>query len=338
MAAVCAGIQLIDRNDELCVLYEKSNVHEKTLSEGERSLQGMAEETRSLHISVQEIDRQLHVARLRLPDTPMWAERILELQSALVAARQVTQKLSGQLETPSTTKRWIALDGEDPDSEQIQLRVAELEERLNLARADLLERDLVLEELRGLSDRLQGELHGNGSGSAAAGAGGADAGSAAASTLAKQVNDLQSKIRDSTRKLMALVSELSMYQATAIKLSSETSAGEQMLHQAEENLSRGLAPSLAAEQRWASLERQLMGGGGGRGGAFASTAGGGEGDFDGFGGGRTAAEPRPNAYIPVESSGPGLPKPYGHFAPFKPTEPGATMRHYRNPEPKPIEI
>ena len=29
-----AGIQLIDRNDELCILYEKSNVHESTLSTG----------------------------------------------------------------------------------------------------------------------------------------------------------------------------------------------------------------------------------------------------------------------------------------------------------------
>ena len=29
-----AGIQLIDRNDELCILYEKSNVHELTMSKG----------------------------------------------------------------------------------------------------------------------------------------------------------------------------------------------------------------------------------------------------------------------------------------------------------------
>lgn len=25
------GVQLIDRNDELCILYEKSNIHEKIL-------------------------------------------------------------------------------------------------------------------------------------------------------------------------------------------------------------------------------------------------------------------------------------------------------------------
>ena len=50
---------------------------------------------------------------------------------------------------------------------------------------------------------------------------------------------------------------------------------------------------------------------------------------------KTAAEPRPTAYIPEEL---GIPKPYGNLAPFKPTEPGTTMRHIRPPQIKPIEI
>lgn len=58
------GIQLIDRNDELCILYEKSNVHERTLSEGEAALRAIADEMRGMHITVSELERQLHV---RLP-------------------------------------------------------------------------------------------------------------------------------------------------------------------------------------------------------------------------------------------------------------------------------
>jgi hypothetical protein len=50
---------------------------------------------------------------------------------------------------------------------------------------------------------------------------------------------------------------------------------------------------------------------------------------------RTTAEPRPNAYIePVL----GVPKPYGGFAPLKPTDPGSNMRHIRAPAPVEIEI
>ena len=47
------------------------------------------------------------------------------------------------------------------------------------------------------------------------------------------------------------------------------------------------------------------------------------------------AEQRPNAYIPENL---GIPKPYGNYAPFKPSEAGSTMRHMRTPQPKPVVI
>lgn len=50
---------------------------------------------------------------------------------------------------------------------------------------------------------------------------------------------------------------------------------------------------------------------------------------------KTAAEPRPTAYIPDDL---GIPKPYGNLAPFKPTEAGSTMRHIKMPQIKSIEI
>lgn len=51
----------------------------------------------------------------------------------------------------------------------------------------------------------------------------------------------------------------------------------------------------------------------------------------------TTAEARPNAYIPQTDSLP-LPRPYGAQAPFKPSPPGAYMRHFRNPTLKPLDI
>ena len=48
---------------------------------------------------------------------------------------------------------------------------------------------------------------------------------------------------------------------------------------------------------------------------------------------KTTALPRPNSYMPPDIQ---IPKPYGSFQPFKPSEPGANMRHIT--KPKPIEI
>ena len=46
---------------------------------------------------------------------------------------------------------------------------------------------------------------------------------------------------------------------------------------------------------------------------------------------KTTALPRPNSYMPPDIK---IPKPYGVFAPFKPSEPGATMRHIKAPKPR----
>lgn len=52
----------------------------------------------------------------------------------------------------------------------------------------------------------------------------------------------------------------------------------------------------------------------------------------------TTAEQRPTAYIPNDEYSLPLPRPYGALAPFKPSEPGSNMRHFRKPIVKPIEI
>jgi len=46
------GIQLIDRNDELCILYEKSNMQQATLRKGEAEIRKREEETRALDLQV----------------------------------------------------------------------------------------------------------------------------------------------------------------------------------------------------------------------------------------------------------------------------------------------
>jgi len=49
---------------------------------------------------------------------------------------------------------------------------------------------------------------------------------------------------------------------------------------------------------------------------------------------KTSALPRPNSYMQQNIA---LPMPYGMFAPFKPSEPGAQMRHIRKPQEQQIE-
>merc|ERR1711981_121395 len=71
------GIQLIDRNDELCILWEKSNIQEKLLKKGEAAMLTKAEEIRSLKIHLTEVQRQLQVVQKKIPEVPKLAEDVL---------------------------------------------------------------------------------------------------------------------------------------------------------------------------------------------------------------------------------------------------------------------
>ncbi|GMH48988.1 hypothetical protein TrVE_jg8776 [Triparma verrucosa] len=311
------GVQLIDRNDELCILYEKANLQEQTMKQGEIAIQQKDEDIRMLKLQLAEIQRQIEVTRNKLPDGPELADKIVQLQQELQMERAITKQHCDELEDPGNTERWRELQGDDPDSEQLLAKIQVLEERLNSKKETLLEKELVLEEVTTLTGKLRKQ---------------AGSGQDETLVLAQKVNDYQARIRSVTRKMMASVSELSMYQATAMKLQQEKHLREKEFQECKERFDRGEPPSEEAEREWYRLERSRIERedaaendvvAQSSGGLVPTTAK------------RTTAEPRPNAYIPDEV---GIPKPYGALAPFKPAEVGSSMRHIRKPKESKIEI
>ena len=140
------------------------------------------------------------------------------------------------------------------------------------------------------------------------------------------------RLRNITRKMMAAVSELSMYQASAIKLEQEKEEKETLLDLATQKVQQGLPPTDDAEYEWLRMERDRQRQ---RDQFFEKT------ERENLEAAlatnitRTTADTRPNAYIPDDV---GLPRPYGVSLPFKPSTHGAQMRHFRKPEPKTIEL
>merc|ERR1711907_800393 len=82
------GIQLIDRNDELCILWEKSNIQEKLLKKGEDVMLSKEEDIRILKIHLAEVQRQLQVVQKKIPEVPRLAEEVLRLRESLGEVRK----------------------------------------------------------------------------------------------------------------------------------------------------------------------------------------------------------------------------------------------------------
>ena len=137
--------------------------------------------------------------------------------------------------------------------------------------------------------------------------------------LARIVNDLVTKIQSADETTKSTVSELALCQARCEALMSEADVLKRRLVEARERVARGDAPDEECEKRWA---RELAG---------EAPA-----DDDDDANGR-GASPRPNAYVPTDEKSLGVPRPYGKFAPFKPTDVAGNLRHYRKPTASTIE-
>lgn len=315
------GITLIDRNDELCILYEKANMQEEVLKQGEIELRKRDDETRMLHIELREVRRSTEVTRKMLVRVPALDEQIASLQEQLLQARRASDQLSEELENPENKQRWRRLEGKIPDKEELVAKINLLEERLNDKKEQLLEKELILEEVSSLAGRLRQQ---------------AAEGRADTLELARRVNDYQSRIRGTTRKMMATVSELSMYQASSMKLAAEREDLGSEFQAAKERVLNDQPPTEDAEREWLRMERdrlQLA-----ESHVAAAQRAAEDAAMPNGPSARTTAEPRPNAYVPQDAKSLGVPKPYGRYAPFKPSELGSNMRHIRKPEPREIVI
>lgn len=191
------GVQLIDRNDELCILYERSNQQQEALRRGEVESIRKEAELRLVRLQAEELKRQYSTARKRMPELEQQRTLIHQLEQQLADERRETEALSTKLEDPQNTDRWRKLGGEDADMEQLAAKIQVLEDRLDGKREQLLEKELVLEEVSSLTEKLRAQ---------------AVTKRAAAKLLADQLNDLHNRTREVTKKMLASVSELSMYQ------------------------------------------------------------------------------------------------------------------------------
>uniref|UniRef100_H0XTW5 Coiled-coil domain containing 146 n=1 Tax=Otolemur garnettii TaxID=30611 RepID=H0XTW5_OTOGA len=316
-----SGVQLIEREEEVCIFYEKINIQEKMKLNGEIELHVLEEKIRFLKLKISEKQRQIYVTQKLLP-----AKRSLDADLALIQIQfsQCTDRIR-ELEkmfiNPEGKNRTRFLQGKDLTQKEMIKKLDKLELQLAKKEEKLLEKDFIYEQVSRLTDRLCSKTQ---------------ACKQDTLYLAKKMNGYQRRIKDATEKIMALVAELSMKQALTIELQKEVKEKEEFIFSCSSRMEKGLPLNKEIEKEWLKVLRdeEMY--------AWAIS----EKPQEYFevdrrqlpSGVFTTAEQRPNAYIPEADATLPLPKPYGALAPFKPSEPGANMRHIRKPVIKPIEI
>mmetsp|Transcript_288 Transcript_288/g.459 ORF Transcript_288/g.459 Transcript_288/m.459 type:complete len:551 (+) Transcript_288:1050-2702(+) len=331
--------QLSDKKHEIHRLLQQENAYEQVLRRGEISLQQRNQDIRALKLKCADIQRHITATKVSFQESNKYIEKLNHLEEELQSQKAVKEKFSLMIEDPMRNNCWNELSGDDPSMEELEKKLGILGERLNAAREKKIEKELSLEELSSQTKDLRIEVK---------------ICCTDTQPLVKKLNDLQSRVRRKMRSLMALVSEISMYQSTALKLKEVKQYKEQILQHSKELLEKGQPPSNDALRELKKLQQKyqlhhnncfepyysiaaptkigissnntdLQ---------FKADPISGMVFYPAKHALRSTAEPRPSAYIP--NTGLEIPKPYG-IKPFKPTESGAIMRHIVKPTVKKIE-
>ncbi|XP_066210546.1 coiled-coil domain-containing protein 146 isoform X3 [Saccopteryx leptura] len=316
-----SGVQLMEREKEVCIFNEKINIQEKMKLNAEIEIHVLDEKIRFLKLKIAEKQRQIHVTQKLLPAKKSLDADLAVLQIQFSQCTDRIRDLEKQFVNPEGKNRTRFLPGKDMTKEEMTKKLDSLELQLAKKEEQLLEKDFIYEQVSRLTDRICSQTEANKEDTL---------------LLAKKMNGYQKKIKGATEKLMALIAELSMKQALAIELQKEVKEKEDFISSCNSRIEKGLPLHKEIEKEWLKVLRDQE--------MYASAVAAKTQELMELdhrllpNGVYTTAEQRPNAYIPEAEGTLPLPKPYGALAPFKPSEPGANMRHIRKPVIKPIEI
>jgi len=112
------------------------------------------------------------------------------------------QELNTALNQKAMREVLAYYESEQPDPKALETKISVYEELLNMKKEHLLEKELILEEITMKSDELRKRALDN---------------RERTIEIADRINKFQGEIKKLTKKRMALISELSMFQALSLK-------------------------------------------------------------------------------------------------------------------------
>lgn len=230
--------RLDDKRLEIHSLLQRSNLLEETQKRGDLATAQKKEDLRALKIQCADIERHIMSKRASQSDLKLYEEKIKSLQNELKQEINQQLSMSQYLEDPEKNKGWRELGGDDLDDVQLKAKIKILEDRLDNNRSQIIEREVLLEELNSQIEDMNKQTQTR---------------SIKSQPVMKKLNDLQGRMRDVTRSMMALVSELSMYQSNVLHLEDEKSSLADALKNSHILVEDGHPPSQSAIR---NLERQ----------------------------------------------------------------------------------
>jgi chromosome segregation ATPase len=301
---------LIDKQDELCIIYEQFNRHEEITRKGELLLKQRDEDIKLLNLQLKDFARRIDIMQRKLPQLQSYEFEISELQRQLVRERKDVDAVTRRLEVPDRKERLRAYCGKDFTLQELEDKVSMYEQRINSKEQQLWEKQILLRDVEERLTEIKGSL------------GREDA---KTQKIAEKGGKIRAEGMSAHRKKLAALSEMAIYQAKKDEIIEETEDVRKEVEEAQKRTARGEAFDEYSARMARMHTRDIK---------MASSARSYRPDpYD------EDAQPLPgrqkfDAYPTAD----GLSRPYGAFPVFQPAPPPGYIRHYRKEGPRAIEI
>ena len=110
------GTQLIRRNEELNLLYEKIKIQQSTLAKGEHQYKEKLTAIEVLKETMKDLMRQLKMFKKKVQDIPDLKKNVHSLHKELIEEKLKVKALSEELENPMNVHRWRKLEGTESEA------------------------------------------------------------------------------------------------------------------------------------------------------------------------------------------------------------------------------
>jgi len=149
-----------------------------------------------LKFKIADLKRELAITKNQASNIPDLKKEIYHLQRELLEERTKVKALSEELENPMNVHRWRKLEGTDPDTYEMIQKIHTLQRKLITKTEQVVEKEVVITEKEKLYVELKNILARQ-----------------PGPEVAEQLSIYQQSLKEKTRQMKAMASELNMYQA-----------------------------------------------------------------------------------------------------------------------------
>merc|ERR1719195_2222350 len=152
------GAQLIRRNEELALLYEKIKIQQSTLQKGEIQYNERLEEVNRLRTAIHKAKVDVSSAKTQVTNVDNLKREIHHLNKTLLREETKAKALQEELENPMNVHRWRELEGSDPQTCEMIQKVKSLQKLLIAKTEEVMDKDARIQEKEKLYVQLKNSI------------------------------------------------------------------------------------------------------------------------------------------------------------------------------------